>query len=305
MQADPRRPDRLKNFFALAALLMIGVVSAASAPEPDTVEDLGWLAGCWATIGGEDGSGEQWTRPAGGTMLGVNRTVKNSGTVAYEFMQIRETGDNRIEFFARPSGQAGATFVLMKLSEGEAVFENSGHNFPQRIIYRLNSEGDLGARIEGEVKGRFSAVDFPFKRVDCVAGPDPSAAADELRGLHERVLEAHRNGDLEAWMAVEGEPYVSANNGTISFPGADQRRAAREPYLDSTTFTVYRDLRPPIVRISEDATLGWVIAEVEVRGTRVSDGADTPVEAVWAWIELYENRSGVWKLVGNMSNRRP
>ena len=160
----------MKMIFALAASLMIGVVSAASAPEPDTVEDLGWLAGCWATIGGEDGSGEQWTRPAGGTMLGVNRTVKNSGTVAYEFMQIRETGDNRIEYVARPSGQAGATFVLMKLSEGEAVFENSGHDFPQRIIYQLAEDGSLLARIEGERDGNLRGVDFPMRRAKCAEG---------------------------------------------------------------------------------------------------------------------------------------
>lgn len=139
----------------------------------------------------------------------------------------------------------------------------------------------------------------------CSAKPDLAAEADELRALHERVLEAHRAGDVNAWMAIEADPYVSANGGRITFPDAAQRRAAREPYLRSTTFTAYRDLRPPIVRISADGSLGWVIAEVEVRGTQVSDGAETPVEAVWAWIELYEKQAGQWRIVGNVSNRRP
>ena len=53
-------------------------------------------------------------------------------------------------------------------------------------------------------------------------------------------------------------------------------------------------------------SLGWVIAEVEIKGTRTSDdGESMPVEAIWAWIELYEKREGVWKAVGNVSNRRP
>jgi hypothetical protein len=139
----------------------------------------------------------------------------------------------------------------------------------------------------------------------CATPPDPEAEVAELLGLHERVLEAHRTGDVEGWMAVEGNEYVSANGGEVTFPSAAERRAVREPYLRSTTFTVYRDLRPPVVRLSADATLGWVIAEVEIRGTQLSNGVETPVEATWAWIELYEKQSGMWRLVGNVSNRRP
>ncbi len=238
-------------------------------------------------------------------MLGVNRTVKDARTVAYEFMQIRETGGNRIEYVARPSGQAGAVFVLVQLSEREAVFENSSHDFPQRIIYRLRADGVLQARIEGQVQGEAKGVDFPLKRVGCAADADAVFAEGALLVLHEKVLESHRTGDLESWMALEADDYVSANNGAVSFPSTAERKAARETYLGSTTFTVYRDLRPPIVRISRDGTLGWVVAEVEVRGTQVSEGAKTEIEAVWAWIELYEKRSGIWKLVGNVSSRRP
>jgi hypothetical protein len=142
--------------------------------------------------------------------------------------------------------------------------------------------------------------------IGCTAGPDLEAEAEELRSLHEHVLETHRSGDVSSWMDVEGDPYVSANSGTITFPSAAERRAAREPYLNATIFTVYRDLQPPVIRVSVDGTLGWVIAEVEIRGTQVADdGAETPVDAIWAWIELYEKQEGVWRLVGNVSNRRP
>jgi hypothetical protein len=141
--------------------------------------------------------------------------------------------------------------------------------------------------------------------ISCTTRPDLEAEASELRRLHEILLESHRTGDVDGWMAVEADDYVSANRGTITFPSLAERRAVREPYLRSTTFAVYRDLRPPIVRLSADATFGWVIAEVEVEGTQVSDGVETSVEATWAWVELYERQSGKWRLVGNVSNRRP
>lgn len=137
------------------------------------------------------------------------------------------------------------------------------------------------------------------------AGVELEAEAEKLRALHERVLEAHRTGNVDDWMAIGADPYVSANGGRITFPTASERRAARTPYLQSTTFTAYRDIQPPVVRVSADGTLGWVIAEVEVRGTRVSEGVETPIDAIWAWIELYEKRDGEWRIIGNVSNRRP
>ncbi len=157
----------MKVFITLVASLLMGLPSVAPAAESESVQNVAWLAGCWASVGGEAGSGEQWTVPAGRTLLGVSRTVQNSKTVAYEFLQIRETDAGEIEYIAKPSGQTEATFLMVRLSEREAVFENPGHDFPQRIIYRLKADGNLEASIEGEVKGEVRTVDFPMKRVDC------------------------------------------------------------------------------------------------------------------------------------------
>ena len=157
----------MKFSIGLAAVLLLGFPWAISADEPSSVEDLAWLAGCWASVGREAGSGEQWTVPAGHTLLGISRTVVNSKTAAYEFLQIRETENGEIEYVAAPSGQAEATFLMVRLSESEVVFENPDHDFPQRIIYRLKADGILEARIEGEVNGKARAVDFPMKRTDC------------------------------------------------------------------------------------------------------------------------------------------
>jgi hypothetical protein len=157
----------MKLLKTLSTSLLFGLAPLLRASEPSSIDDLKWLAGCWASVGGETGSGEQWTMPAGNTLFGVSRSVKAGKTVAHEFMQIRTNDAGEIEFIARPSGQTGATFVLKSLEENEVVFENPAHDFPQRIIYRLKSPRDLEARIEGQVSGVSRTVDFPLKRMAC------------------------------------------------------------------------------------------------------------------------------------------
>lgn len=100
-------------------------------------------------------------------MLGMGRTVANGKTVEYEFVQIREEADGAIYYVAKLSGQPEASFKLIKLQNREATFENPAHDFPQRIIYRLEPDGSLFARVEGTSKGKARGFDYPMKRARC------------------------------------------------------------------------------------------------------------------------------------------
>ncbi len=104
--------------------------------------------------------------PDGGTMLGMSRTVAWGVTREFEFMRIEET-DGRLVFIARPSGQEGASFPSLLVTADKVVFENTAHDFPQRVIYRLLDDGGLLGRIEGEVDGKLETVDFPMRRSAC------------------------------------------------------------------------------------------------------------------------------------------
>jgi len=137
------------------------------AAEPTAIDRLAWLSGCWSTDGREPGSGEQWTKPAAGTLLGVSRTVRNGRTVAYEFMRIEETESGSLILVATPSGQDTNTFELADIAEHEVTFADPAHDFPQRVIYRLLGPDRLLGRIEGDFNGQFRAVDFPMTRERC------------------------------------------------------------------------------------------------------------------------------------------
>jgi hypothetical protein len=157
----------MSRLSGLSLLVLLAVAGSARSSPESPVTAFAWLAGCWASVAGEFGTGEVWTTPAGGTMLGVSRTVRDGKTVEYEFMQIREIAPGQLAFVAHPSGQAQAAFPLVRSGPGELVFEAPAHDFPQRVIYRLVEPDRLHARVEGTLKGKDRGVDFHMKRADC------------------------------------------------------------------------------------------------------------------------------------------
>jgi hypothetical protein len=150
------------------ATLIVATCSVARA-EPPSIANLSWLSGCWAREQGEPGSGEMWTAPAGGTMLGISRTIRAGKTVEHEFMQIREEAPGRIVLIALPSGQVETRFALVRFGPDEWVFENPDHDFPQRVVYRLNAPDELHAYVEGTRGASTKRFDFRYKRASCPA----------------------------------------------------------------------------------------------------------------------------------------
>lgn len=137
----------------------------------------------------------------------------------------------------------------------------------------------------------------------CTASDRAGTDIDQLRALHEKVILAHRQNDVDVLLEDEAADYVVASRGEVTRPTLDERRERLGSYLGSTTFREYRDVTDPVIEVSSDGTLGWVIVQVEVEGLRTTpEGQSEPLEFTSAWIELYEKRDGRWFRVGNVSN---
>jgi hypothetical protein len=152
---------------AAVVLLLHLLLYGGNDSQRHSIDDLSWISGCWVGEGAKRTYEEQWMRPSGKSMLGMSRSVSEGRTVEYEFLRLHEEDDGDIYYTANPSGQEHASFKLVSLEKNQAVFENAGHDFPQRIIYSRRDDGTLNARIEGTSKGKERAVDFPMKRVSC------------------------------------------------------------------------------------------------------------------------------------------
>ena len=163
-------PGRIVLALSMVLAGLLPCQAGTSPKQQDSlVLRLSWLAGCWESAQGDRRLEEQWMVPRGGTMLGMSRTVTGATTGEYEFLRISEV-EGRLVLTARPSGQPEASFTSVEVTSSKVVFENAAHDFPQRVIYRLDAGGSLAARIEGERDGKVRGVDFPMRRTRCPGG---------------------------------------------------------------------------------------------------------------------------------------
>ncbi len=133
-----------------------------------TIDDLSWIAGCWENKGKTEGSYtmEHWTKPAG-MMLAVSRTVKNGRVGFFEYLRIIEK-DADIFYVAKPANAEKETFFKLVLLENKnAVFENPEHDFPQRIVYKLENENTIAVRVEADKDGKPKGFGFSMDKVSC------------------------------------------------------------------------------------------------------------------------------------------
>ena len=147
----------LKLFFA--ALLLF-----AFTPQTQSLTDISWISGDWQTApGGRRQIEEHWTAAAGGSIMGVSRTIAGDKTVEFEYLRIEQRAD-AIYYVAHPKARCpGTDFKLTRATATEAVFENPQHDFPKRIIYRKTDDGLTASIDAGEgTKG----MSFVFKKMN-------------------------------------------------------------------------------------------------------------------------------------------
>lgn len=124
-----------------------------------------------------------------------------------------------------------------------------------------------------------------------------------LLKIHAQHRQAHFNTDVDLLLAHSGHEFISVSNGEVHRSTPADQRAFFENYFKGATYYEWDDLEPPIIRISADATMAWVIVRTQVRRTTRLEGAEEPREIrfVYAGIMTYEKNEGNWVQVANVS----
>lgn len=103
--------------------------------------DFSILAGDWTKKGQYATVSEHWQARADGYWQGAVYRIENGDSTLLEALQLEPRGDSSYAYIARVIGQNDEKAIPYLLSTYIAdslfIFENAGHDFPQRISYRL------------------------------------------------------------------------------------------------------------------------------------------------------------------------
>jgi hypothetical protein len=136
---------------------------------------------------------------------------------------------------------------------------------------------------------------------------DESASAkEELLAVHQAGRRAHFNRDVDSIIAGMGPEFTTVHDGKIRVMSREDVRKQFTEYFHGAEFSAWDDLEPPVIRISPDGKMGWMIARVRIAYTKKdAAGARSKEDTVMAWMSAYEKRDGKWLLVGNATTSEP
>jgi hypothetical protein len=129
-----------------------------------------------------------------------------------------------------------------------------------------------------------------------------ATAKAELLALHQAARRAHLNRDVDFIVAGMGTEFITVHEGRVKVMSRDDVRKQFTEYFRGAEFSAWDDLEPPIIQVSPDGEMGWMIVRVRIAYTKTdAGGAKSKEDTVMAWISVYEKRDGKWLLIANVS----
>src|SRR5438477_7877222 len=148
--------------------------------------------------------------------------------------------------------------------------------------------------------------------VACAASTSAQPSADlekekaELLRIHKSDRESHFKTDVEGLLENSPEEFISVGRGKINRSSKDDARKMFTGYFRDAKYYEWDDVEEPIIRISNDASMAWMLTRTRVRRVqKTADGTGKEEKFVYAGIMTYEKRDGRWMRVANVSTPQP
>lgn len=160
----------------LAAIIWSAAVTITSCKEHQpattatvaTIQKPVWLAGKWQNATKDGIVFENWMVINDSTMAGISGFIKGSDTIVSETIALQQRGTDLL-YIPTVKDQNGGQPIPFKMTTATTdsiVFENPGHDFPDKIIYVRRSATFVMAKIAGRINGQPHTEEFPMNKVE-------------------------------------------------------------------------------------------------------------------------------------------
>ncbi|MGD8328308.1 MAG: DUF6265 family protein [Acidobacteriota bacterium] len=143
---------------------LIGVMATILSAQTAGPADLAWLEGEWQRATRSGTAIERWTRTEAG-LVGEAVVARDGREQQTEALLLVVMG-GELYYIAKPVENAyPVAFRLLSADDGALVFENTTHDFPQRIVYRRTAPDAMTVTISGPGDDTAPrSIDFEFVR---------------------------------------------------------------------------------------------------------------------------------------------
>jgi hypothetical protein len=156
-----------KSFWLIVlSLLSASCVIDRNEPVQVGLNKFNWFIGSWTGETGESIFTETWQKVNDTLFIGQSYFIKDSDTLSRETISLQQQ-DTSVFYIPLVEGQNDNKPVYFKLTFSDntnAVFENPGHDFPQKITYQLRNGDSLVATVSGFQEGKGRSISFPMKK---------------------------------------------------------------------------------------------------------------------------------------------
>jgi hypothetical protein len=125
------------------------------------LNNLEWLLGNWNRANAKPGrSGiEIWKKVSETEFEGRGINLRGTDTAFVEKLKIISRGDKIFYVADVPENKEPVLFEATSLSAGGIIFENPKHDFPKKIVYKLE-----GSKLKATISGDGRAIDYWFEK---------------------------------------------------------------------------------------------------------------------------------------------
>lgn len=131
------------------------------------MEKANWFLGRWENNSSEGNLSECWKKLNDSTFFGESYFVIENDTVFAETIQLEERNGQLSYIVTVPNQnkEKPVSFKLTENSKNTLIFENSKHDYPNKIIYNQIGTDSLVAEISGMKDGKLKNEFFKMKKV--------------------------------------------------------------------------------------------------------------------------------------------
>jgi len=123
----------------------------------------------------------------------------------------------------------------------------------------------------------------------------------ELRSIHALDRQAHFDTDVKSATSFFTDNYIYVRDGEIHHLSLSNLESMYSNYFLGAIFNEWDDLEQPIIHVSGDGTMAWVIEHFRIRITRQEDNRPIQQISEYSGITIYEKNSGKWLRAANAS----